>query len=182
MPRIYLVRHGEADGTFGAHRDPGLSELGREQAEAAAEALADKGPMAVFSSPLLRAQETAAPLARRWGVPVTIDERVREVPSPTEDLGGRAEWLREFMRGTWDEAPQSQARWREGVLAALRECAEPAVFFTHFIPINAVVGVAKDLDRIVNFWPDNASITVVEVTTHAITILDLGREAETKVK
>ena len=44
MPRITMVRHGQAAAGFSDDLDPGLSELGRAQAEAAADALAAIGP------------------------------------------------------------------------------------------------------------------------------------------
>ena len=67
MTTIYFVRHGEAEAGFGAHRDPGLSALGRTQAIATAKHLASLDPIPIFSSPLLRAQETAQELAQYLG-------------------------------------------------------------------------------------------------------------------
>ena len=40
MPKIYLIRHGEASGTWADSIDPGLSELGKAQAREAAERFA----------------------------------------------------------------------------------------------------------------------------------------------
>ena len=40
MPTIVMVRHGRAAAGFGSHRDPGLDDVGRAQAEATAEELA----------------------------------------------------------------------------------------------------------------------------------------------
>ena len=91
MPTILLVRHGQAAAGFGSHRDPGLDDVGRAQAEATASELAARfeEPVPIYSSPLKRAQETAAPLARRWGSEVILEPRVAEIPSPTEDLRER---------------------------------------------------------------------------------------------
>ena len=73
--RLILVRH--------AHSDPGnpdelrpLSARGREEARALGERLAVERPDAVVSSPLLRARETAAAIAKAAGVEVRIDERL----------------------------------------------------------------------------------------------------------
>src|SRR5262245_49540621 len=80
MASLYLVRHGNASSTWEpGDFDPGLSELGRAQAEARAEQLADKGPLALLSSPLRRARDTAAALERRWKTVATIDPRIGEI-------------------------------------------------------------------------------------------------------
>ena len=69
MPIVNLVRHGRAAAGFEGHLDPGLDAVGRSQAEAAAVALAQefKTPVPIYTSPLARARDTAAPLAERWG-------------------------------------------------------------------------------------------------------------------
>ena len=73
--RLYLVRH--------AHSDPGdpdslrrLSARGREQARALGGRLAAVSPDAVVASPLLRARETAAAIAKAAGVDLRVDERL----------------------------------------------------------------------------------------------------------
>ncbi|MXY55949.1 MAG: histidine phosphatase family protein [Gammaproteobacteria bacterium] len=101
MPTILLVRHGQAAAGFGSHRDPGLDDVGRAQAEAVAEELAARfeEPVPIYSSPLKRAQETAAPLARRWGSEVILEPRVAEIPSPTE-VGGAPKGLVQYGHRT----------------------------------------------------------------------------------
>ena len=66
---IFLVRHGEAAASWGQESDPGLSDLGRAQAAESARSLQRLMPpnTALVSSPLARAQETAAPLAASLG-------------------------------------------------------------------------------------------------------------------
>jgi broad specificity phosphatase PhoE len=75
--RIHVVRHGEVYNPEGIlyGRLPGfhLSDKGIQQAQAVAEALADRDIVAVIASPLQRAQETAAPIAARHGLPVDTD-------------------------------------------------------------------------------------------------------------
>ena len=73
--RLILVRH--------AHSDPGepdelrpLSARGRDEARALGERLAAERPDLVLSSPLLRARETAAAIAKAAGVELRIDERL----------------------------------------------------------------------------------------------------------
>jgi len=57
--KLLLVRHAEPDTAHGPRPDPPLSALGRAQAAALARWLADDGLAAVYTSPLLRARETA---------------------------------------------------------------------------------------------------------------------------
>ena len=80
--RLYIVRHGQsagnAEGRFGGHGPTPLSHLGREQAEKTANVLAHEGINTVYSSDLLRAVQTAEPLAQRLGITVNITEAFRE--------------------------------------------------------------------------------------------------------
>jgi probable phosphoglycerate mutase len=80
--RVLLVRHGQSQGNaerrFGGHTATPLSELGRRQAEATARALAAEGVTAVYSSDLLRALQTAEPLARAAGLEVMRTSALRE--------------------------------------------------------------------------------------------------------
>jgi broad specificity phosphatase PhoE len=80
--RVLLVRHGQSQGNaerrFGGHSPTPLSELGQRQAEATARALAAEGVTAVYSSDLLRAVQTAEPLARAAGLQVRRTSAFRE--------------------------------------------------------------------------------------------------------
>src|SRR5262249_57707573 len=64
---VYLARHGEvlhaAEGRFFGHTDVALSPVGRAQAAALGERLAAEPIEAVYASDLLRARDSAAPLA-----------------------------------------------------------------------------------------------------------------------
>ncbi|MBB5872896.1 broad specificity phosphatase PhoE [Allocatelliglobosispora scoriae] len=75
MSLIYLVQHGEKQPEPG---DPGLTDRGRWQADCAARLLRDAGITSVFSSPLLRAAQTAERIAAVAGLGVTVDDRLRE--------------------------------------------------------------------------------------------------------
>lgn len=82
---LVLLRHGETpltpqkrfSGSGGT--DPSLSDVGREQAQRVATALARRGTIqAVVASPLARTRETAGIVAARLGLRVTIDDGLRE--------------------------------------------------------------------------------------------------------
>lgn len=182
MPRIYLVRHGKAAAGWDGHPDPGLDPLGETQSRLTADLLAPIGPLAILSSPLARARETAAFLAQLWGREPVIEPRMAEIPSPSEDLTARTIWLRSAMAGTWSELAPHYQRWREEVIECLTSLTEDTVIFSHFIAINAAVGRAEDDDRLVCFRPDNASITRLLTDAGKLTVEELGTEAETEVR
>jgi broad specificity phosphatase PhoE len=83
MHRLILVRHGESDANIShtfANRGagPGLTPLGRRQAAELAGRLRGWTVAEVHSSPLARSTQTAAPIAAALGLPVTIEEALRE--------------------------------------------------------------------------------------------------------
>ena len=72
---IYLVQHGEKQRLPG---DPGLTPKGRQQATDTGQWLRGLGVRALYSSPLLRARETAGYIASVTGLAVQLDDRLRE--------------------------------------------------------------------------------------------------------
>ena len=189
MTSTFMIRHGKPLSTWGeaGEADPGLDAAGLAQAEAAAERLMalapDVRPGRVFSSPLRRCRETAAPFARRLGVSVEIDARFGEIPTPDSvPVEARADWLRAAFKGRWTEivgGPDYDA-WRRTVAAALAERAGTAVF-SHFVAINAVAACALDTDAVVSFQPGHASITLFDCADGRLTLLEHGDEAVTQV-
>lgn len=82
VTRLLLIRHGQsqgnAEGRFGGHLPTPLSALGRRQAEATARALATEGVTAIYASDLLRAVQTAEPLARLLHLEINTNAAFRE--------------------------------------------------------------------------------------------------------
>jgi broad specificity phosphatase PhoE len=80
--RLVLLRHGQTEYNAASRMqgqlDTPLSDLGRDQAVAAAEVLAKRQPLLIVSSDLRRALDTATALSERSGLPVTVDTRLRE--------------------------------------------------------------------------------------------------------
>ena len=177
MTAVWLVRHGEASASWGEHSNPGLSEKGLLEAEAAATQLLSVVPqdVALVSSPKARAQETGAPLAARLNRGVVINDAFQEIQAPVP-LEERQVWLQGFMRQTWDEQGESLWRWREGITSALQELVEPTVIFTHFLVINTVVAHCRQASKTVQCWPDNGSIRAFELRDGAIELVGLGRQ------
>lgn len=102
MTTLHLVRHA-AHGLLGRvltgrMAGVGLSAEGQGQAERLAEGLRGRPIAAVVSSPLQRARETAAPLASRLGLAVTLDAGLDEIDFGEwtglefAALEGRADW------------------------------------------------------------------------------------------
>ena len=79
---VHLLRHGEVHNPTGVlyGRLPGyhLSELGLKMADRIAEHLTGEDVTHLVSSPLERAQQTAAPAATALDLPVHIDDRIIE--------------------------------------------------------------------------------------------------------
>ena len=192
MPTIYMIRHGEAAAGWDADTDPGLSEKGHAQAEAVAREIKSRvgRKLPILSSPLRRCRETATPLSKVWDCEPVIETRVAEVPSPVEELEARGIWLRRLMAGTWADArlPENNGNgaldllaWRQSVIDALTGLGGDTVIFSHFIAINVAAGAALGDDRLVAFRPDNCSVTVFETKGSSLSLVEKGREAETKV-
>ncbi len=181
MALIYLVRHGKAAGSFTDDLDPGLDELGHSQARAACDILAGKLPLSLASSPLRRAQETADPLKSSTSQSVRIENRVAEIPSPGLSLQERGPWLQKVMQGNWSEQSDALQQWRKDLAESLVEIDTDTVIFSHFVAINAAVGVAENSDQVYIFQPNNCSITIFETNGKELKLISRGDEASTKV-
>lgn len=140
----------------------GLSEEGRTQSERLARSLSARAIAAVISSPLQRARETAAPLARALGLPVLIEAGLDEIDFGAwtgldfASLERRADWqawnrFRSFApcpEGETMVAAQARALAAIGRLAAAHRDAE-LVLVSHGDVLKAVLahflGVTLDL-------------------------------------
>jgi len=180
---IYLVRHGEAAASWAQAPDPGLSDLGHQQARAAAQLLRPRlayGAVELLSSPLARTLETAAPLAAELGLAVRVNEAFREIQAPVP-LAERQAWLRQFMQQRWEEQPDSLHRWRDRAIQELLALRSPAVVFTHFLVINAVVGRIQAAATTLCCWPDNGSITHLRLCDRGLELVELGAQMSTAI-
>lgn len=179
---IYLVRHGEAAARWDQADNPGLSELGHRQAENTARQLLEwvRPDVRLVSSPLQRARETARPLAEALEASVSIAQPFREIPTPVE-RGDRQAWLNEIARQSWRDQISMVRAWRSSLLAELRRIREPAVVFTHFMVLNAIVSELTNDDRVVCYLPDNASVTTLRRSGDDWVLAALGRQFRTRI-
>jgi probable phosphoglycerate mutase len=188
---LFLVRHAdaipEADEIIpsGVYDDLPLSRVGREQARALAERLKSLSFHAVYSSPLRRCQETAAPLLEHLRLTLTIVPDLKEIrlgiayplPTDTTDLAALTRALHarqaEIVRlaggaGNWDAIPESEPSraFRGRVVAAIDTIArqhtgERVLIFAHGGVINAYVAEVLGLEKDFFFPAANTSISVV---------------------
>jgi probable phosphoglycerate mutase len=79
---FYFLRHGESEaniaGLIAGSTETPLTARGHAQAEAAAQVLARLDIRSIYCSPQQRAADTAAPIARQFGLPVTTLDGLRE--------------------------------------------------------------------------------------------------------
>jgi broad specificity phosphatase PhoE len=149
---VHLLRHGEVHnpGKVLYGRLPGfrLSTTGEAMASAAAEWFAGKDVTHLVSSPLERAQQTAAPIAEALSLPVAIDERLIEAGNAFEGMvvaGGagvfrapRNWWkLRNPFEPSWGEPYVEIAARMLAAVEAARDAARgaEAVLVSHQLPI-----------------------------------------------
>ncbi|MGI8537789.1 MAG: histidine phosphatase family protein [Mycobacteriales bacterium] len=109
--RLVLLRHGRTADNHGGRiqgqLDTPLDEVGRAQAEAAAQVLAALPPAVLLSSDLSRARDTAAALATAAGLPAVLDRRLRELHLGT--------WEGLSSPEARERHPEEHAAWRRGL-------------------------------------------------------------------
>jgi broad specificity phosphatase PhoE len=152
LTTVHLLRHGEVHNPQGVlyGRLPGyhLSELGRAMAERIAEHVIGSDITHLVSSPLERAQETAAPTARVLDLPVTIDDRLIEAGNTFEgktfgvgdgSLKRPVHWwaLRNPLRPSWGEPYREIAVRMLAAVADARDAARghEALCVSHQLPV-----------------------------------------------
>jgi broad specificity phosphatase PhoE len=149
---VHLLRHGEVHNPtgvlYGRRSGYHLSDLGKQMAQRVADAVGDRDITHVVSSPLERAQETAAPLAEVRGLEICTDPRVIESTNVFEGetfgvgdgvLKKPSAWrhLWNPFRPSWGEPyKEVAARMLAGVYDA-RDAAlgHEAVVVSHQLPI-----------------------------------------------
>jgi probable phosphoglycerate mutase len=81
--QLILVRHGQTvhnvAGIAQGWNDSDLSELGRQQVQRLAQRIAAMQPTAIYSSPLGRALSTAEAIAEATGLPIVMNDDLREM-------------------------------------------------------------------------------------------------------
>jgi len=174
---LVIVRHGrpehieEADGAA----DPDLAEVGHRQAERVGEHLAALGVDVIVTSPMARARQTAAPLARMLGIEPVVMDGVAEYDRD-DSTYVPAEVTRELIReGGTDEswadplgalAEDEKEEWIAGVVAAFDQIVAEnsgrrVAVFCHGMVTSVWFARMLGIDDTLRFVPDYAGITRV---------------------
>lgn len=205
---IVFVRHGETSMTeangFSGGSEPGpdLSVTGQDQAGRVARLLERLGelwpdvpaPSALWASPMVRTQQTAAVIADRLGVAVEVEEDLREVDFGAwqgltsweisdQFPGMLAEWYTSADLATPDGESPSQVEDRVGRVArrALAEHAgETVVFACHSavtkVGVASLIGLPPEAWQIVRVPP--ASVSIVRLWPDAAELVVAGLPSE----
>jgi broad specificity phosphatase PhoE len=171
---IVLVRHAlpvRMDAGPGGSADPGLSGRGHEQASRLVDALAGEQVTALYTSPLRRARETAAPVEQALGLTAEVEPGIAEFDSgdssyvPVEELKAAGDPRWELLaRGDLYSTGVDPDAFRARVVAAVRAIAARhpggrAVLFTHAGAINAAAGDVLAQVRPIWLAPAYCSLT-----------------------
>jgi probable phosphoglycerate mutase len=176
---IVLVRHALPvridQAPDGGAADPGLADRGVEQAARLAAALAGDKVDALYSSPMRRALETAAPLADALGLAPVVEPGIAEFDGghssyvPVEELraAGDPRWHL-IVAGDLYGAGVDPVAFRQRVVEAVDAIAAQhpggrAVLVCHSGTINAYAGSVLGQERPLWFAPAYCSLTRVAI-------------------
>lgn len=173
---LLLIRHGEKEPVTAEDPDPRLTSTGERQADLLAKRLSAMAIDAVWSSTMIRARQTAQPIADAHGLTVSVLEDLREVELGEWAEGGlsahaeaRDEAWREFARlGRWDAIPGSEgdAPFRGRVRGALEGIADGlpnrrVAVVCHGGVINAALAEVLAMERSFWFPVEHTSVSVL---------------------
>ena len=198
--RFMLLRHGQTglsvQRRYSGRGNPALTDLGRRQAEAAAQYLAQKGGIAaVITSPLQRAYDTATAAAKALGLDVSVEEDLIETDFGAWEgltFGEAAErdpeLHRRWLRDTSVEPPDGESfdsvadrvgRAQRRIIA--EHGGDTVLVVSHVTPIKTLLRVALEAGQgilyrlhldlaslsIAEFYPDGvASVRLVNQTAY----------------
>jgi len=198
---ILLVRHGETatTGTILPGRAKGLhlAPRGVAQASAVAERIAElpRKPVAVYSSPLERARETARPIARSLGVRPVVDRGLLECDFGTwtgrrlSALRRKVEWRTvlhapgSFRFPEGESFVEMQVRmWSTLERLARRHPNRTIVVVSHADPIKAAVTFAQGvpLDLFQRTVISTCSVSVIALTATSPVVLSVNNTGSLK--
>ncbi len=190
--QLYIVRHGQTDWNrdeiFRGRADRPLTELGHRQAEAAGEALESVQIEAIYSSPLVRAVDTAAPTARIHGLEIQNEEGLIDIDYGEWQGVSRPDVMERFpeLYRTWIEAPhrvtfpggEGLAEVRARVLPAVKRLAashaeSTIALFSHRVVIKVLLCALLGLDDS-HFWEirqDPGAVNRIELSGDEVALV-----------
>jgi broad specificity phosphatase PhoE len=182
--KVYLVRHGETMGANAASvGDPTLTHLGERQASLTAGHLRNLAVTSVSVSPLLRAQQTAAPMTRLLGKAPTTLESITEIELgnyPGDKATGRERPLIEFAAWGGDSGTEFNQRAISGFQRVLddirgddhRDIALVSHGGTINVILDHVAGLAFDGEM--RHLLANCSVSTLEVRSDSVSLVDVN--------
>jgi broad specificity phosphatase PhoE len=170
--QLLLIRHAlPLRSDPGEGPNPGLSDVGFQQANRLSDPLRRHTISRLVSSPQLRAQQTAAPVAAAVGLPIDVDDRLAEYDRdlghyvPIEQI--RAEFPEEWQRLAQGHLPSGvdEDAFLKRVFAAIDDVIANAdhedtvSVFSHGGVINVMLHRILGTAKLLSFPIDYASIT-----------------------
>ncbi len=196
---MVLVRHGTTatTGSVLPGRAGGLhlSDAGREQAEEVARRVAAMGPEAIYTSPLERTRETAAPIATATGLRAKRAKALLECDfgewtgRPLAELRRQPEWRQvqntpsTFRFAGGESFVEMQLRMWNGLLElASAHLGATVVAVSHADPIKAAVAMAAGvhLDLFQRIVISPCSVTVLLLGSGTPTVLTVNSTGDLK--
>lgn len=186
--KVILIRPGEsawhAQGRFQGQADVPLSARGKQQIQVLGQRLQSWGIDAVYASPLLRSQETAAAIARIHALPVNIEKDLIEIDQglwqglTLAEVRGRFghQLIRWHRHPSTVSLPEGESfdEFRERSLEALarivtRHPQQAVAVITHdgVIKLALVAALGMDFDNLDRFVVEPAGITMLEFSDDA---------------
>jgi broad specificity phosphatase PhoE len=153
---FWFLRHGETDwnarGISQGNVDIPLNPTGFAQARSAAERLRNRGITTIVASPLSRARVTAEMVGETLGLPVAIDDGLREVAFGVQEGQPMSNWFTDWVGGSFTpEGAESFAALRARAVAAINRSTAlpPAVLVVAhgalFRSLRAAMGMEPNL-------------------------------------
>jgi len=192
--RYYLIRHGEttwnAREIFQGKQDAPLSDKGLMQAQLTSNIAAKIGKATIWCSPLLRARQTARPLAERGGYEIFIEDGLMEIDHGAWECLHVEEVKRLYPKlfEQWHRQPDKvlmpggeslkdvQERALKVIDKIRRQNEGQAIIITHDAVIKCLLCHWLGLPLSV-FWRfrfANCSVSIVEEEEASATVLLLG--------
>jgi probable phosphoglycerate mutase len=182
---LLLIRHALPvrvdEGAVDGPADPHLAPLGVIQAEALADWLAGEQIDAIWSSPMRRARETAAPVAERLQLPVQVDDHLAEYDRDSASYIPIEE-LKAANDPRWNQLPERPEEFQAEVVAAIERivAAHPGqrvAVVCHGGVVNAYAGHVLGIDDPLFFLPAYTSISRIFAASSGVRSISTLNEA-----
>ncbi len=198
MPLLLLIRHGENEYVktgklAGRLPEVHLNERGQKQAVELAEALGNVPIKAIYSSPMERARETAAPLAEKLGLELQIHAGLLETQIG-DWAGQELKALRKLPEWKIVQGAPSRFRFPNGesfaecqlrivgaleALSQAHKAEEIIAVVSHADPIKLATAyyLGMPLDHFQRLGCDTASLTVLMLGEKGVQLTKLNQRA-----